>query len=66
MIFSRYLFVAIGIRAQEDFVCKDLLPDDGCGKLLDMCTNFYHANYQCAETCGKCTEDPLRPINTVN
>jgi len=30
-----------------------------------FCDHFYHANYQCPKTCGKCEGDPLRPINTV-
>ena len=54
------------VRAQvEKFTCIDTLPDGGCGKRVEMCANFYHANYQCPETCGKCGGDPLRPINTV-
>ena len=31
---------------------------------MAMCENFYHANYQCPGTCGKCAEgDPLRLWN---
>lgn len=54
-------------QGQKEWTCKDLLPDNGCAKLpSNMCKNFYHANYQCPDTCGKCAGDPLRPINTVS
>ena len=54
-------------QGQKEWSCKDLLPDNGCAKLpSNMCKNFYHANYQCPDTCGKCAGDPLRPINTVS
>ena len=61
------LLLPLLVSGQKQWTCKDLLPDNGCASLpSDMCKNFYHANYQCPDTCGKCKGDPLRPINTVS
>ena len=70
----KFLILASGVLAQKStqnapqkkWVCKDTLLDNGCAKFdSSFCENFYHANYQCPKTCGKCEGDPLRPINTV-
>ena len=57
--------VALG-QTKPGWECKDLLPDNGCANLdPNICNNFYHANYQCPQTCGKCDTGILEPVTSL-